>query len=301
VGNFINEDNTLTREATTVDDLRGFFTSELMVAMGLSPHAWPRRFLAPLVRLPTHRLAHLAATFERRLAQSGLPDAAHWLLFQFVESVDVRGAEHIPTEGPLLIAANHPAVYEALAIAAKVKRDDLKIVISGLPFTQTLPATAQHTIGVEPDNPGLAIRPMVQHLQAGGALLIFPGALLDPDPDLEPGAAQALEMWSPSLELLLHHVPETRLVVAITSGVLTGQSLHRPLTWLVKEPWNKRKAALIGQLIQQLAFGRNFGLSLRVTVGKPVLSADMNNGPYHTLPAIIEHARTVLATHMERH
>jgi hypothetical protein len=284
-------------ENTPVEHIRQFFTAELMLAMGLQPHGWPRRLVDPLARWPTHRLAQLAAAFENRLAQSGLAAAARWLLFQFVESVEMRGAAHIPTAGPLLITANHPAVYEALAIAANLGRNDLQIVISGQPFTHALPATARHTICVDPDSPGLAVRSMIQQLQAGGAILLFPSGLIDPDPDIETGSAQVIEAWPPSIELLLRHVPETRLVVAIVSGVLTKSTLHNPLTRLVKAPWNKRKAALIVQLIQQLAFGKDFKLNLRVTFGKPVTIVDLEGNQLNLTPEIIKYGQTVLATH----
>lgn len=281
-----------------VEQLRQFITAEFMIALGLSPQGWARRVVDPIVRLPTTRLAHLAVTFEQRLAQSGLAAATRWLLFQFVESVEVRGARRIPDRGPLLIAANHPAVYEALVITANLSRDDLKIVISGLPFTQALPETAQYTICVEPAMPGLAVRSMIQHLQAGGALLIFPSGLVDPDPDLEPGSTQVLETWSSSLDLLLRHVPETRLVVAIVSGVLTEACRHNPLTRLVKEPWDRRKAALLLQLIQQLAFARDFGLNPRVTFGEPTTAAELSFGSPTLLSGIIKNAQAVLTTHI---
>lgn len=280
-----------------VDNLRQFFTDELMLAMGLPPQAWSRRVVDPLARWPTNRLAQLAVEFEYRLTKSGLAEAAHWMLFRFIETVNVCGVEHIPTEGPLLIAANHPAVYEALAIAANLERDDLQIVISGEPFTHTLPATARHTICVDSDSPGLAIRTMTRQLQTGGAILIFPSGLVDPDPNIEPGSAQVIKTWSSSLELLLRRIPKTRLIVAIVSGVLTPSTRYNPLTRLIKAPWNKRKAALILQLIQQLAFGKNFGLNLQVTFGKPVTAAELDNSESNLMPEIIKYGQAVLNIH----
>ncbi len=65
-----------------------------------------------------------------------------------------------------------------------------------------------------------AVRRSIQHLKDGGAVLIFPSGQIDPDPAVLPGAREALEKWSKSIAIMLRRVPETRLVSAITSGVL---------------------------------------------------------------------------------
>jgi len=69
------------------------------------------------------------------------------------------------------------------------------------------------------------------------------------------------------------------------------------LTRLIKEPWNKRKAALILQLIQQLAFDKDFNLNLCVTFGKAVTATDLGNDPSNLMPEIINYGQVVLNTH----
>jgi hypothetical protein len=128
-------------------------------------------------------------------------------------------------------------------------------------------------------------------------VLIFPSGLVDPDPDLEPGSAQTLATWSPSLDLILRQVPATRLVVAIVSGVLAKSYLRDPLTQLSRTAWEKRKLAEFLQVSQQLAYSKKLSLNLRVSFGRPITPANSSNPTQNSLPIIIEMARAVLATH----
>ncbi len=41
------------------------------------------------------------------------------------------------------------------------------------------------------------------------AVLIFPTGRIDPDPALSPEAVHDLGKWSPSIEIILRHVPQT--------------------------------------------------------------------------------------------
>jgi hypothetical protein len=284
-----------------VDELTRFVVDEFMIALGLSPQGLARRALDPLLRVPAGRFARLAGGLEDHLVTSGLVTAMSWLLSQLVESVEVRGAEHVPVEGPLLVASNHPGAYDGVAIMASLGRDDVKVVISDVPLTRALPAVAQHLIYVTPGTSGrmAAVRSMIRHLRAGGALLIFPSGLVDPDPDLQPGSEQALETWSPSLELLLHRVPEASLVVSIVSGVLARSSMHSPFTRLAREAWKKRKLAEFLQVSQQLVFSKGFDLDVRLSFGEPVTAADLGNegASQQLLPTIVENARAVLRAH----
>jgi hypothetical protein len=141
---------------------------------------------------------------------------------------------------------------------------------------------------------------MLRHLDAGGAVLVMAGGLPDPDPDLEPGAEQALEAWSPSLELALRRVPGVRVQAAIVSGVLAGACRRHPLTRLRTVAWEQRKLAAFLQVSQQLGFGRDFALRPRVSFGAPIaLPHPAGAGADQDLRrAILASARGVLAAHL---
>ena len=281
--------------------MQRFITDELMITLGQSPRGWTRPLVDLIMRVPTGRFARMAAEFDDRVAGAGLVSAARWFLSHYIDSVDVSGAHSLPAEGPLLIAANHPGAYDGVAIVANACRDDMQIVISGVPFTRALPSTARHLIYVALDGHDslAAVRSMIRHLRAGGALLIFPSGLVDPDPDVEPGSEQVLETWSPSLDFLLRQVPETRVAATVVSGVLAKECLHHPLTRLPKPAWEKRKAAEFLQLSQQLAFARKFALRPRISFGEPVTASDLRNGDQQQslLPALIARERAILAAH----
>lgn len=290
------------RMDTLADVLERGLLDECLIALGRRPDGPARPWLGAGLRRPVRRLAQMLAAFDQRVVNAGLCAAAGELLANFVQGASVRGAEHVPAEGPLLVAANHPSTFDALVVAAGLGRDDLKLIASGVDVLRHLPAASQHMIFVAPDAPQrmTVVRAMLRHLEAGGAVLMMASGLPDPDPDLEPGAEQALEAWSGSLGLALGRVPAARLVVAIVSGVLAGACLHHPLTRLQRGAWQKRKLAAFLQISQQLAFGRDFGLRPRVTFGAPIglAGAGLGSSSEARRRAVLDEARRVLSAHM---
>ena len=99
----------MTPEYATVGELTRNISTEILVALGL-PRTGPlQKMLRPLVWLPAHRFASLAAEVERRVAQQGLTAGVQWALPRFVDGCKAVGAERIPSSGPLVVASNHPA------------------------------------------------------------------------------------------------------------------------------------------------------------------------------------------------
>lgn len=285
----------------TVAELRRSICTEALVALGV-PRSGPlQTLLRPLVWLPSHRFARLAADFDYRVAVDGLSAAARWALSLLVDGHQVFGAEHLPANGPLVITSNHPGSYDVLLIVASLGRDDLRIPASDVPFARKLVATAPHLIytSTGPDSHArmAAARESIRHLQAGGALLLFPSAQVDPDPAFLPGAREALRKWSPSLSLFLRQVPQTRSVVSIVSGVLSPSSFHHPLTRLRKEQRLKQFLAEFIQVSQQVLFGRQFGLMPSVRFADPLRSDELGGGrdPQAVRCAQIRQAEQLLA------
>jgi hypothetical protein len=289
---------------TWTAELREDILDEVCLALGFRTGGFARRTVGLLLRYPAGRFAGYAARTDQRIAEAGLQTAAGELLSHFVEGVVVRGEEHIPRTGALLVACNHPGAYDSVAIAAHLPRPDLKAIASDVPFLRGLAHARAHLIYASPagvpDAYGhmLAARMAIRHLQAGGALLTFPTGRIDPDPALLPGAAKALEDWSHSLELFLRQAPETSVVVTIASGVLAAGPLRNPLTRLAGEPWKRQRIAEYVQVIQQLAFRRKFDLWPRLTFGAPVSAAELVSDLDGARAALIERARALLEEHM---
>jgi hypothetical protein len=287
------------------DAMRERILDEALLAFGVSKHGWGRRLVGPLLRPPSAAFARLAAGIEADAASDGLPEAARRLLPVFVEGVDVHGAERIPTEGPLLIACNHPGAYDVVAVVANLPRRDVFIVVSDVQFYRLLPTVSAHMIFSAYTVQGrmATLRGMLRRLQEGAAVLIFASGQVDPDPALLPGAEEDLALWSASLELVLRKSPGTRFLPAIASGVLARQPLHSPLLRLQREEWQKRKLAEVLQVMQQLVFKRNFHLRPRLSFGEPLELPELLERHAGMKPqeAIVAEARQVLATHLGEH
>lgn len=186
-------DQKLLFPADPVSDLRRALTDEVLHYFRWPKQGWRRRLLDALLWLPTARFVNLAADFDRRVAGQGFCEAARSILPHLIRCFQAQGVEHIPQEGPLIIAANHPGTFDSLVVAANLPRSDFKTIARSMPFLRLLPATREYLIfsSRDPHVKMTAARAAVQHLRAGGVLLLFPSGNLDPDPACLPGAPEA--------------------------------------------------------------------------------------------------------------
>src|SRR5262249_54109991 len=82
-----------------------------------------RRLASAFARGPSQRLGRALATFDNDARAFGIPVAARGTLAELGASLDVEGAT--PKSGGVLVVANHPGAYDALALMAALERDDL--------------------------------------------------------------------------------------------------------------------------------------------------------------------------------
>jgi len=287
-----------------INELRRSLTDDVLRLLGLPQAGIQRRIVRPLLWPPTTLFAKLAATFNHYVDQFGLREASDWALSRFAKGVEVTGVERIPAEGPLLIASNHPGTIDGFAIAANVPRPDLKIVITGIPFIQKLQPTGRHLIyaTLDPHQRMATVRSIIRQLENGGALLIFPTGTVDPDPDIMPGSRDALEEWSPSLELILKKVPQTQVLVTIVSGVLHPSYLRNPFARLHEEIRERQKVAEFLQVAQQLVFPKFRSLLPRVSFGPPMSVEQMltSGDSSAILKSVVAKAQQLLVEHTAR-
>jgi len=291
-------------QAGNINQLTINLLDEVFLALGVKTNGLPRKTLWPIFWLPANRFARLALNFDGIVTRSGLREAAWWLLDQYVSGYEARGIEHIPQEGPLLIASNHPGAFDSLVVTANVMRDDLKIIVSGVPFLRSLHGLKKHFIYLTEDTQVrmMALRSALRHLRSGGALLLFATGLVDPDPSFLPGAQQALLKWSGSLDVFMHKAPETQVLVSIVSGVLAPECMRNPLVRLNKmEPWEQRRIAEYIQTMQQLVFQRNYYLFPKVTFSE-VIPKDLiqnESGSPEARDVIVSWAQCTLEDHLD--
>ncbi len=285
-----------------VAELSRTIQQEIWKVLGLSPETHLQHLFSPLIGPPAHRFARVAAEFDRMVAESGFLEAIRSVLPRFVSQVEVAGHTLVPTSGPLLVAANHPGGADALAVAASLLRDDLKIVVSALPFVRELPNSARHliyTARADAHQRMEVVRSAIRHLREGGALLIFPRGVLEPDPQVLPGAHESLADWSPSLGIIARSVPQLEIVTAIVSGVLSHRSLRNPLAKLRKEPRERQKLAEILQIIQQMLLPRRMMLNARLSFGAPLSAAELDGHDARSITQqVVDRARRLLDDHL---
>ena len=181
----------MTETTPLPDQLSDLIAGEIANALGLSRTGAHMRVIGPIVRRVTRRFSDLATAFDADIEALGFREGARRFAAHFIEGFEVSGAETIPADGPLIVAANHPGVTDALVLLAALPRDDAKLVISDVPITRALPHASDKFIHVsgEIDNRVHALREMVRHLREGGTIVIFPTTHLTPDPALTWGPA----------------------------------------------------------------------------------------------------------------
>jgi hypothetical protein len=281
-----------------VASYRERIVDEIVRALGFPPSGTVRRLIGPLFRLPAGRFAGVIARAEERALSEGLPGAARSILIDFGFAPAVRGAERIPADGPLIIAANHPGAYDSLAIMASVPRNDLKVVISDVGFTRALAACGKHFIYAPHSTAGRmrALRDAIRHLEGGGSLLIYPHTEVEPDPEARAGAREALDDWSPSLEIMMRRVAGARLQMAIASGILLPRFLDSPIVKVRRDPAKRQKLAEFLQVSWQMVFPGHVRPGLNLSFAIPVERRDLP--PDRVMPAVIEIAARLLEAHM---
>jgi Acyltransferase len=293
----LHRDSAVPSTPPTLENLTRLALDEICGVFGLPPEAHWRGLIEALFHRTAQSFAVYSAAFDQKVAQWGLDGAASWAVPLFASDLQVDGEEAIPSSGPLLVAANHPGSVDVLAITSHIRRRDLKVVASGLGFLRHLPALSRHLIYVPRyDTQGRmgTVRSIIHHLADGGAVLIFPGGNIEPDPAVLPGAPEAVDAWSPSLDVVMRRVPQAQVVLSIVSGVLSRAALRNPLSPFLRSMRDRQKVAEIVQVGAQLLLRTPLGIEPRLTfTGLPAaesLGARMAQLTYTARRQIEEHS-----------
>jgi hypothetical protein len=271
---------------------------EICYALGFSRTGVMRRVLSPLVRVPAQRFGRVAARADSGARLSGISGAARRILPDLSLRPSARDAENIPREGPLLVVSNHPGAYDSVAILSCLPRTDVKVLITETGFTRAFAAASRYFIYVPKNDAGRtrALRESIEHLRRGGAVLVFPHREVEPDPELSPGASEALDDWSRSIEIMLRAVPETWVQVAIASGVVMKKFLRHPLAKVRRTAARRQKLAEVLQICQQMLFPRTVRTDVHISFADPVRGKEL--GTSRQTAAVIGIARRLLEDHL---
>ncbi len=272
---------------------------DFISALGVERLRVGREALEILCWLPARRFAKQMAAFDRRVGEQGLQAASQTTLHAYVKHLEIVGQEHIPTEGPLLVLANHPGMSDTLALFSSLPRPDIRILAAERPFLSALVHVSRYLIHV-PDDPSKrlgVVRQALSHLRRGGAILTFPAGQIEPDPACMPGAIESLRTWSESIALFERWVPETQIVEAIVSGVVWPASLRHPLTRLRRDPRQRERLAATWQILVQTLLPFYRPVSVRVAFAPPINIKDLAAARHSSLlQRVIEEARRLIET-----
>ncbi len=282
-----------------IQQLQDSLLFEIYKLFGATQEALSGKALRALFKRSTARFAELSAEYELRVREFGFPEASRWMVKHFVQEVQIRLEAEIPSQGPLLIASNHPGMIDGFIVTGAIPRPDLKVVVSNLPFFTNLQALSEHVIYTTKQTHErlTVVREAIRHLRSGGALLIFPGGNIEPDPAVLPGMREALDRWSESLAIMIRSVPDTQVIVSMVSGVLEKKSLRHPLVYLKNNLRDRQKVAETLQAIKHLVRTKALPITPHVTLSRPLTfnNVERKKRPATIMTAIRSRAAQLIA------
>lgn len=273
-----------------IDELSAILAREGAESLGWEGGRPGDAFARALLRPAARRIAREFALLDDVLAERTLPDAARWALDHFHAGVETTGLDRVPRQGPILLVANHPGLTDAVALIAALDRDDVRIVAADYPFLHAMRGLTPRLIFLGPDGTSQLswIRAASRHLRQGGAVLLFPAGRLEPDPAVL-GHAGALLQWSESFGLIARLAPETQVVLAFVSGVLSPRAFAHPLTRIRRTARDRQRVATLLQMID----ARYRRVAVRVAFGAPVdRSSDVSGVVAACMHQLVAEART---------
>ena len=290
-------------QSISIDELRESLIDEIVKSIGLPQTKFWRRIFSPIFWLPTHRFSQVGARFDAIVANRGFHDAMQDLQAFFVNDVDASGVENIPEAGPLLMLSNHPGTYDAVILSAQVRRNDVKIVASDIPFIEKMKTVKRHFLFATRDTYKrmVVIRQAIEHLHNDGVVIIFPSGHIDPEPAFLSEAMDELENWSKAIEIFVKKVPKTLIQVALVSNVLAEKYFRHPFTKLRKQLRDRQRIGEFLQVMRQLVLHKRFDHIPKVSFGKPFTIADIGADKDLTLllPYVKNLAREMMSYHLQ--
>jgi hypothetical protein len=113
---------------------------------------------------------------------------------------------------------------------------------------------------------------------------------------LSGGAAETIQDWSRSIEIMLREVPEARLQAAMISGAQTSKFTRSPILKIRKSAPRRQKVAEVLQMIRQMIFPPRVRLSVHISFAKPIPATEFAKG--EGMAEVIAVARRLLDDHM---
>jgi hypothetical protein len=249
---------------------------DLVLSFGWENYQGLAKSLRTVFRGIARKFAGQMLDFDDTVGQVGLVDAGRQALHRYVRSARLFSAS-LPA-GPFLALSNHPGTVDTLALFSALNRTDLKIIAVDRSFLKSLPNVSERLFYVT-DDPGARmslVRQVSGHLRSGGAALTFPGGEIEPDPNVYPGAIEALQGWTDSVGVFLRMAPETAILPVLVRGVLWEKTANHPFSRVKKTREEREMLAAAFQFLIQILWDRK-PLDVTVQVGKPITIAELGS------------------------
>lgn len=249
---------------------------DLVISFGWENYRRLARGLRAVFRGVARKFAGQMLDFDDAVGQVGLPSAGRQALRRYVRSARLYSAP-LPA-GPFLALSNHPGTVDTLALFSALNRADLRIIAVDRTFLKSLPNVSERLFYVTDDAGARMslVRQVSAHLRSGGAALTFPGGEIEPDPNVYPGAIEALQSWTDSVGVFLRMAPETPILPVLVRGVLWEKTANHPLSYVKKNRDERETLAAAFQFLIQVLFNRK-PLDVTVQIGKPITVAELGS------------------------
>ena len=208
--------------------------------------------------------------FDTAVGERGLIDASRLALKHYVRDVRVFGLERMP-DSAFLALSNHPGMTDTLALFAALNRPNLKIIALDRPFLMALPNTSRQLFYLKDDPASrmALVRQVSGHLRGGGAALTFPAGEIEPDPNVYPGAVDALQTWTDSVGVFVRMAPDTVILPVLVRNVIWDKTAKHPLLKVKKTREEREKLAAALQLLAMVMWNVK-PVTVTVQIGKPI-------------------------------
>ncbi|MFZ5857711.1 MAG: lysophospholipid acyltransferase family protein [Chloroflexota bacterium] len=243
---------------------------DLVSSFGWQDSPLLAHLLRRIFHSPAQTFAEAMVEFDDAVGASSLPDASRLLLGRYVREVRVYGRENIPSTS-FLALSNHPGMADTVALFAALNRTDLKIIALDRPFLKALPHTSKQLFYLK-DDPAARmtlVRQVSAHLKSGGSALTFPAGEIEPDPNVYPGALEALTKWTDSAGVFLRMAPETVILPTLVRGVIWEKMARHPIVRLKRDRMGREKLAAAFQLLAHVQFKQR-PVTVTVQIGQPI-------------------------------
>ena len=250
---------------------------DLVSAFGLQDRPLLARLLRFIFRMPAQKFARHMVGFDDAVGADGLPEGGRFLLRKYAKDLRVINADRIP-DSAFLALSNHPGITDTLALFAALNRKDLKVIALDRPFLNALPHTTEQLFYVYDDSAKRMslMRQVSSHLKSGKAALTFPSGHIEPDPDVYPGAVEALQDWTDSVGVFVRLAPEAAILPVLVRSVQAEKYANHWIVRLKKDREEQERLAAALLLLGMMLFNDKPS-TVTVQIGKPIYIRDIGS------------------------